>query len=132
MTIMVRFVDHDVRIQAVGTLLLALLLAVMSSPIRPSITSPTAPSPNYLLRNFAVLNDAHSGQTSASARDSLRDAVFLTSYLQDELDASTEEELTATSPPTEASFGISPSSYVKPHFEWTVVASARIALRLRC
>ena len=50
MTMTGRFVDHGIRILAAVA-----LLAVMSSPIRPTGASHTAPSPNYLPRNFAIL-----------------------------------------------------------------------------
>src|SRR5262245_34006619 len=89
-----RFVDHGIRTLAV----VALLLAVMSSPIRPTGASHTTPSPNCLLRNFSIFEIEHSGQFAMSARPSFREADSLRSDFEDGLDADIEDELTVRSP----------------------------------
>jgi hypothetical protein len=66
-----RFVDHGIRILAASA-----LLAVMSSPIRPTRASHTAPSPYYLLRNLVILNNGYSGQFATPARPSSRSSRF--------------------------------------------------------
>src|SRR5690349_14536800 len=84
------FVDHGIRILAA----VALLLAVISSPIRPTSASHTAPSSNYLPRNFAI-EIGHSGQFALSPRPSLREADSLQFEIED---FDIEDELTVTSP----------------------------------
>ena len=54
-----RFVDHAFRILAAVT-----LLAVMSSPIRPTGASPAAPPPDDLPRNLVILNNGYSGESA--------------------------------------------------------------------
>ncbi len=105
MTMTGRFVDHGVRILAAVA-----LLAVMSSPIRPSRASHTTPSPDDLPRNFVIFNNGHSGQFAMSARPSLREAHALQSAIEDELDADIEDELTVKSPPASVSFRRTPLS----------------------
>lgn len=95
-----RTVDHGLRILTAA----ALLLAVMSSPIRPTRASHAPPPPNYLHRNFAIPNDGHSGLFAMSARPSLREGGALASEIEDERDAEIEDELTVRSAPAPGSF----------------------------
>src|SRR5690349_9990525 len=112
MTMTGRFVAPGIcSLAAVG-----LLLAVISSPIRPP-ASHTVPPPNHLPLNFAVLKSGHSGQFAMSARPSLRVADFVPSDIEDELDADIEDELTVTSPPAPASFDVLPSPCPEPYSE---------------
>src|SRR5947209_4536086 len=113
MTMTGRFVDHGIRILAAA----ALLLAVMSSPIRPTGASHKAPSPNRLRRNFASFKIGHSGQFAMSARPSLREADSLQSDIEDGLDADIEDEPIVTSPLAFVSFAVPPSPCPKPYSE---------------
>jgi hypothetical protein len=128
MTMAGRFVDHGIRILAA----VALLLAVMSSPIRPLTAFHKALSPNYFLHNFAILKIGHSGQFAMSALPSLREADSFLRDSKDELDADLEDELTVTSPPASVSFDVLPSPRPKPHSELVSVAVALAARPLRC
>ena len=123
-----RFVDHGIRILAA----VALLLAVMCSPIRPTRASHTAPSPDDLPRNFVILNNGYSGQFAISARPSLREADSLQSDIEDELDADIEDELTVKSPPASVSFDVLPSPCPEPYSERVSFAVALAARPLRC
>ena len=125
-----RIVDHGIRILAAA----ALLLAVMSSPILPRV-SRTTPPPNFLPRNFAILDDdkiGHSGQLAMSARPCLREADSLPSDIEEELDADLEDELTVTSPPDSVSFDVLPSHSPGPHCELVRFAVPFAARPLRC
>jgi hypothetical protein len=127
MTMTGRFVDHGIRILAAVA-----LLAVMSSPIRPTRSSHTATSPDYLPRNRVILNDGYSGESAMSARPSLREADSLQSDIEDELDADIEDELTVKSPPATVSFDVLPSPCPEPHSERVSFAVAMAARPLRC
>lgn len=123
-----RFVDHGIRILAAA----GLLLAVMSSPIRPSRVSQTAPSPNYLPRNFAILKMGQSGHFELSARPTLSKEGPLPSDIEDERDADIEDELIVTSSPTSGSFHIFPSPTPEPYSRLVGFAVALAARPLRC
>jgi hypothetical protein len=130
-----RFVDHRIRILAA----VALLLAVMSSPILPTTESDTAPPPNFFTRKFAILEIGqsgekigHSGQFAMLARASFRAAGSLQSEMEDELDADIEDELTATSPPASVSFYVLPSPYPKPYSELVSFVVPLVVRPLRC
>jgi hypothetical protein len=127
MTMTGRFVDHGIRILAAVA-----LLAVMSSPIRPTRASHTAPSPDYLPRNLVILNNGYSGESAMSARPSLREADSLQADIKDELDADIEDELTVKSPPATVSFDVLPSPCPEPHSERVSFAVALAARPLRC
>ena len=99
-----RSVDHGIRILAA----VALLLAVMLSPIRPTQAPHTAPSHNHLPRNFAILEIWHGGQFAMSARPFLREADSLQADIEDELDADIEDELTLRSPLAALSVDVAP------------------------
>jgi hypothetical protein len=128
MTMIGRLVDHGIRILAV----VALLLAVISSPIRPTGASHKAPVPNFLLRNFAILKIERSGQFAMSARLSFREADSLWSDFEDELDADIEDELMVTSPLASLSFDVLPSPCPEPYFELFSSAVAPAPRPLRC
>jgi hypothetical protein len=123
-----RFVDHGIRNLAA----VALLLAVISSPIRPTRASQTTPSPNSLPRNVVILNNGYSGQFAMSARPSLREADSLRSDIEDELDADIEDELTVKSPPASVSFDVLPSPCPEHHSERVRFAVALATRPLRC
>jgi hypothetical protein len=122
-----RIVDHGIRILAAVA-----LLAVMSSPIRPTGASHTAPSPHYLPRNLAILNNGYSGESAMSARPSLREADSFQADIEDELDADIEDELTVTSPPALVSFDVFPPPCPEPYSERVRFAVAMAARPLRC
>ncbi len=128
MTMTGRFVDHGIRVLAA----VALLLAVMSSPILPTSASQTAPPPNYLPRNFAILKIGHSGQLAMSARPAFREADAIQSDIEDELDADIDDELTVTSPPASVSSDVLPSPCPKPSSKLVSFAVAFAARPLRC
>jgi hypothetical protein len=128
MTMTGRFVKHGICTLAA----VALLLAVMSSPIRPTGLACRTSSPNRLPRNLAILNIGYSGQFAMSARPSLRDADSLQSDIEDELDADIEDELTVKSPPATVSFDVLPSPSPEPHSERVSFAVAMAARPLRC
>lgn len=122
-----RFVDHGIRILAA-----VVLLAVMSSPIRPTGASRAARSPNDLPRTLVIFTDGYGVESAMPARPSLREAVSLPSDVEDELDADIEDELTVKSPTTTASFGVLPSPCPEPHSERVHIAVAIPARPLRC
>jgi hypothetical protein len=128
MTMTGRFVDHGIRILAA----VALLLAMVSLSIRPTGTSHTAPSPNYLPRYFAILSTGPSGHLVVLARPTVREADSLQSDIEDELDADIEDELTVASPPAPVSFDVLPSPCPEPHSERVSFAVALAARPLRC
>jgi hypothetical protein len=123
-----RFLDHGAFILAAVALL---LLAVMSSPIRPTSASNTAPSPNYISRSF-LKKIGHSGRFALSARLSWRDADSLRSDIEDELDVDIEDELTVTSPLASVFFDVLPSPSPKPYSELVSFAVPFAARPLRC
>jgi hypothetical protein len=123
-----RFVDHGIRILAA----VALLLAMLSSPIRPTGASYTAAHPNHLPRNFAVLKLWHSAQFAMSARPSLRERDSLRSDIEDELDADIDDELTVRSPLASVSFDVLPSPYPERYSELVRFSVALAARPLRC
>jgi hypothetical protein len=127
MTMIERSIDHGIRILA-GVA----LLAVISSPIRPTGASHTAPSSSYLLRKFAFLKFGHSGQFAKSARPSFRQADSLQSDFEDGLDADIEDELTVSSPPASAFFDVLLSPCPEPCSERVSFAVAFAARPLRC
>jgi hypothetical protein len=113
----------------------ALVVAVISSPIRLTSTSHAAPPPGFLPRNFAILDDdktGHSGQSATSARPSLSEADSLQSDIEDELDADLEDELTVTPPPASLSFDVLPSPCPEPYSELVSLAGSLAARPLRC
>jgi hypothetical protein len=122
------FVDHGIRILAA----VALLLAVMSSPTRPTRASHTAPTPDDLPRNLVIINNGYSGQFAMLARPSLREADSHQSDIEDELEADIEDELTVTSPPAFVSFDVFPPPCPEPHSERVSFAVAMAARPLRC
>ena len=128
MTMTGRFVDHGIRFLAT----VALLLAVMSSPIRPTGASPTTPSPDDLPRNFVILTNGYSGQFAMSDLPSLREEDSLQSDIEDELDADIEDELTVESPPATVSFDVLSSPCAEPHSRRVSFAVALAARPLRC
>jgi hypothetical protein len=127
MTMSGRFVHHGIRILAA-----VVLLAVMSSPIRPTRVSSTALSPHDLPREYAILKIGHSGQFAMSARPSWREAGSLQSDIEDELEADIEDELTLTSPPASVSLDVLPSPYPEPYSQLVSFAVGLAARPLRC
>jgi hypothetical protein len=123
-----RFVDHGIRLLAA----VALLLAVMSSPIRPTGLAYRAPSPNHRPRNFAILKIGQTVRFAMSARPYLREADSLQSDIEDELDADIVDELTITSPPASVFFDRLPSPCPKLYSEPVSFAVALVARPLRC
>jgi hypothetical protein len=129
MTMTGRFVDHGVRILAA----VALLLAVISSPIRPTGLSYTVPSSHHLPHNFAIFKFGPSRPFEMSARPSgLREADSLQSDIEDELDADIEDELTVTSPQASGSFDVLPYPCPEPYSELVSFAVPLAAQPLRC
>src|SRR5262249_55238139 len=116
MTMTGRYVDKGICILAAVA-----LLAVMAFPIPFSRGSHTAPPPNYLPRNFGIIKFGHSGRV-----DSLQ------SFIEDELDADIEDELTVTSPLASVYFNGLPSPCPEPYSELVSFAVAIAARPLRC
>jgi hypothetical protein len=129
MTMTGRFVDHGVRILAA----VALLMAVISSPIRPTGLSYPGPSSKRLPRSFTIFEFGHSRPFEMSSRPSgLREADSLQSDIEDELDADIEDELTVTSPLASGSFDVLPYPCPEPYFEVVSFAVPLAAQPLRC
>jgi hypothetical protein len=122
------FVDRGIRILAA----VALLLAVLSSPIRPTGAPHTVPSRNHLLRNHAIIEIERCGKCAMPARPFMREVDSLQSDLQDELDADIEDELTVTSPPATTSFDVFPSPCPEPYSEQAGPAVPVATRPLRC
>src|SRR4051794_26469575 len=99
MTMSGRLVDHGFC-----SLAAVVLLAVVSFPILPTRTSHTVSPANFLSRNHATRKAGHSSQFAMSARPCLREADFLPSEIEDELEADIEDESTVTTPLASASF----------------------------
>ncbi len=123
-----RFINHGVCVLAA----VALLLAVMSSPIRPYLGSASAPPLNCLSRNFAILKFGHSGPFAMSAHSSLRKADSVQSAIEDELEADIEDELTVSSPPACVSFDVLRSPCPKPYSKLVSFAVSPTVRPLRC
>ncbi len=123
-----RFVDQGIRILAA----MALLLAVIFSPIRPTGLAYRADTPNRLPRNLSILKVGYGGQFAVSARPSFRERDSLRSDLDGVLDADIDDELTETSPPAAVSVEVLPSPCPEPHSERVSFAVARAARPLRC
>jgi hypothetical protein len=128
MTMTGRFVDHGIRILAAA----ALLLAVLSSPIRPTGASHKVHSRNHFRRDFAILIFGHGGQFAMSARPSLREVDSLQSDIEDGLDADIEDAPTVTSPLATVSFDVPPAPSPEPYYERVSFAVALAARPLRC
>jgi len=128
MTMTGHFFDHRIRILAA----VALLMAVLSSPIRPTGAPHAAPSPDFLLRNIANLKIEHSSQFVMSGRPCFREAESVQSDFEDGLDADTEDELTLTSPQASVRFEILPSPSPETYFERDYLALTPAAQPLRC
>jgi hypothetical protein len=123
-----RFVDRGIRILAAA----ALLLAVLSAPIRPTGLGYRVHSPNRIPHKLSLLNTGHIGQFAISARPSLREADSLTSDREDGLDADIDDDLTVKSPPTTASFDVLPSPCPELRSERVGFDLAMAARPLRC
>jgi hypothetical protein len=128
MTMTGRFVDHRNRILAA----VALLLAVVSSPVRPTGAPQTAPSPSFFLRSIANLRIEHGIQFAMSGRPCFREADCIQSDFEDGLDADTEDELTVTSPQASVSFEVLPSPSPEAYFERGSLSLTPVAQPLRC
>jgi hypothetical protein len=128
MTMTGLFVDRGIRILAA----VALLLAVLSAPIRPTGLGYRVPSPNRLPHKLSILKTGRIGQFAISARPSLREADSLPSDIEDGLDADIDDDLTVKSPPTAASFDVLPSPCPEPHSERVGFDLAMATRPLRC
>jgi hypothetical protein len=127
MKITERFVYHGIRILAAVA-----LLAVTSSPIRPTGASHSNPSPHHLPRRVVILNSAYCAESALSARPSLRDADRRQADIDDELEADIEDELTVTSPPASVSFDVLPTLRREPYSQRVRFAVSLAARPLRC
>ena len=122
MTITRRFVYHGIR----TTVAFTLLLAVISSPIRP--TKPFGPPtvPSYLPRHFAVIETGDDRGYVAPSRSTLTKADSLLADLKVKHEfAELEEELHATFQPSCAMFGVLPSPCSETHRELIGFAALR-------
>jgi hypothetical protein len=123
-----RFVNLGVRITAS----LALLLAVISSPIRPSKPFGAPTSRNCLADNFAftMMGANHLDDTSSGSSVTKADRVV--AVVEDELDAELEDELHATSQPSCVMFDVLRSSCSENHRKLIGCAVERATRPLRC
>lgn len=128
MTMSGRFVDRGVRILVAA----ALLLAVMSSPMRPTRASRNAPPPGYLRRNFAIFEVWQIGQLAMSALPALREEASFDSGTEEERDADIEDELSGSSPPAPVPFEVIPTPCPEPRSQVAGFAVALAARPLRC
>jgi hypothetical protein len=127
MTMTGRFLEPGIRILATVA-----LLAVMSSPIRPTGASRTAPSPDDLPRYLVIFDHGYCGESAMSIRPSLREEDPLRSDVEDELDAEIEDELTAKPLPATVSIDILSSPCPEPHRERISFSVMMAARPLRC
>lgn len=123
-----RTVNHGIRIAAA----LALLVAVMTSPIRPSRLSGTSPRPNHLLRNFGIAKPRAPQRPGTMALPSIGQARVIGADLEDELEVDIEDELWATLPPPRASSDILPSPSPGPQHMPADPGVAAVIRPLRC
>lgn len=123
MTMTGLFVNHGIRITA-G---IALLLAVMLSPVRPSKPFGSHTLPNSLPSKFPLTKTGTDNGDVASSRSSLTKASG-----EDELEADLEDELHATSQPSSAMFDVLQSLCSQTHRELIGCAVERAARPLRC
>ena len=131
MTMTGRFVDFGIRI----LLVVAPLLAVISSTFLTSRTPQTAPSPKHPPRNFVLRKSRHSGEFAMMGRSSLRRTDSRPFEIKGELDtdiADVEDDRTVTSPPASVSFDVLPSPCPEPYSELVSFAVALVARPLRC
>jgi hypothetical protein len=123
-----RFVDRGIRMLAA----ISLLLAAVSSPVRPTGASQIASPVSFLLRNFATLEVGQTGGFAISARPTVRQPVSLRSDIEDGLDADIEDELTVTSPLSSVSFDALPYHSPEPYVEFVGFPVVLAARPLRC
>lgn len=123
-----RFVNHGIRI----TVAISLLLAVTSSPIRPSKPFDAPTDPHWLPRNFAITTTGADHGDVASSRSSATKAGSLLADVEEALDAEREDELRATSQPSCAMFDVLPSPCFETHRELIGRAVERATRPLRC
>jgi hypothetical protein len=128
MTMTGRFVNHGFRISTA----IALLLAVMSSPILPPKPFGAPTGPNCLLRNFAIPKTGADLGDVAASRSSVTKADSLLADVEDELEAELEDELHATSQPSCAMFDVLPSCCSEIHRELIGCAIECATRPLRC
>jgi hypothetical protein len=131
MTVITRLVNHGIRMLAA----VALLLAVMSSSIRPNRAPRITSTPDYLSRNFAtpkIPKVGHRGHSAVSASLSSRRADSVQPEIVSEMDADIEDELTVTFLPTCASFEVFPSPCPEAYAEVVRFGVAFAARPLRC
>jgi hypothetical protein len=124
MTMTGRFLNHGIRISAA----IALLLAVMSSPIRPSKPVPTPTGPNCLPRKFATTKTGGDHGGVASSRSSETQVDRLVANFENDL----EGELNASSQPSSAKLGALASPFSHTHGELNGCAVERAIRPLRC
>ena len=128
MTMTRRLVNHGIRITAS----IALLLAVIPSPVRPAKQFGGSTVPNCRPRNFAVTKaDADRGDAGSSP-SSVTKADSLPIDVKDKLDAELEDEHHATSEPSSPMFNVLPSPSTGTHRELIGRALERATRPLRC
>jgi hypothetical protein len=127
MTMSGHLVDHGLR-----SLVAIVLLAVVSSPILPTMASLAAYPANFFSRNHATCKAGHSSQFAMSARPRLREADCLPSEIQDDLEADIEDESTVTTPLASVSFDVLPSPCPQPYSTLICIVVASAARPLRC
>src|SRR5262245_60452360 len=110
MTMTSRFVAHGNSILAA----VAVLLAMMCSPIRPDRVSHKVPLPNLLPRNFGKHRTVPVGQLKVPSHLLLSELASLSSETEDDLDADLEDELTAIIALAAVSSEILPSPCAEP------------------
>jgi len=127
MTMSGRLIDHGVR-----SLAAVVLLAIVSAPILPTKALHAACHADHLSRKQAAYDARHSVQLAMSARPCLREADFLPSEIEDELEADIEDESTVTAPLASASFDVLPSPCPQPYSSLLSIAVAIATRPLRC
>jgi len=111
---------------------LSLLLAAISSPVRPTGASHTASPISFLSCNFAAPSIWQSGQFEISACPSFRQPVSLHSDIEDGLDADIEDELSITSPLASVSSEALPYHSPEPYFKLVGLRVVLADRPLRC
>lgn len=130
MTMAGRFIDRGICALAMA----ALLLLVMFSPIRATITPRTNLPPGSPARNSSLQKIGHGDcQILVSGHLSLREAdSFQPINIENALDADTEDEFDVFSPLACVSFDVLPSAHSQPYSEMVRVAIAPTVRPLRC
>ncbi|WP_165234071.1 hypothetical protein [Aquisphaera insulae] len=121
-----RLIHHGIR----SLVALALLVAMVISPIRPARALGALSSPSFQARQITKIGGRD--LIGAVGQPSLKQAHFLQADIKDELEAEIEDDLIVIVPPAFASSQILPSPRIESCSEPIHFAVALVARPLRC